>query len=161
MKHEGRGVIRIHDRTDHGGEVIGASSGTIVMGLTAALEGDMTICPRCKGTFAIKTGRAGAKHEGKHYAYHGDVTECGARLLSSLSPVADADIAQARSYMPTSAPSAVSASDPVRQYSDKFLIIEAGTLKPLARSSYVVMRDCDSASAGKTDSEGVAARVKI
>ncbi|MCL6485580.1 MAG: PAAR domain-containing protein, partial [Janthinobacterium lividum] len=86
MKHEGRRVIRINDQTDHGGKVTSASSGTIVMGLAAALEDDMTICPQCKGAFAIKTDRVGAKHEGRHYAYHGDVAECGARLISSLSP---------------------------------------------------------------------------
>jgi uncharacterized Zn-binding protein involved in type VI secretion len=88
MRHEGRGVIRVDDQTDHGGKVIAASSSTIVMGRAAALEGDMTTCPRCKGQFAIKTDRAGAKHDGKHYAYHGDMTECGARLISSLDAFA-------------------------------------------------------------------------
>jgi uncharacterized Zn-binding protein involved in type VI secretion len=85
MKHEGRSVIRIGDKTSHGGQVISASSGTVVMGKLAALEGDMSICPQCKGKFALKPDGAGAKHEGKSYAYHDDLTECGARLISSLS----------------------------------------------------------------------------
>jgi len=51
MKHEGRGVIRMGDKTDHGGQVLSVSSGTKVMGLEAALENDMTFCPRCKGQF--------------------------------------------------------------------------------------------------------------
>lgn len=84
MKHEGRGVVRLNDKTDHGGVVIAASSGTTVMGVAAALDGDMTVCPQCKGKFAIKPDGAGAKHEGRPYAYHGDVTECGARLITSL-----------------------------------------------------------------------------
>jgi uncharacterized Zn-binding protein involved in type VI secretion len=84
MKHQGRGVIRLNDKTDHGGEVISASSGTVVLGELAALEGDMTHCPACKGNFAIKPDGTGAKHEGKAYAYDGDVTECGAKLISSL-----------------------------------------------------------------------------
>ena len=84
MKHQGRGVIRLNDKTDHGGQVISASSGTTVMGVTAALQGDMTHCPKCKGNFAIKPDGAGARHEGKPYAYDGDVTECGARLMTSL-----------------------------------------------------------------------------
>ena len=42
MKHDSRGVIRIGDKTTHGGEVISASSGTVVMGKLAALDG---ICP--------------------------------------------------------------------------------------------------------------------
>lgn len=84
MKHEGRGVIRIADKTDHGGQVIRVSSGTKVMGKEAALKGDMTFCPRCKGQFPIKPSDAGAKHETQPYAYDGDQTECGARLMSSL-----------------------------------------------------------------------------
>ena len=84
MKHQGRGVIRQGDKTDHGGQVISASSETVVMGMTAALDGDMTFCPQCKGTFAIKPDGSGAKHMGKPYAYDGDMTACGARLLTSL-----------------------------------------------------------------------------
>lgn len=84
MKHEGRGVIRKNDKTDHGGIVISASSGTIVMGIAAALEGDMTVCPKCRGKFPIKPDGAGARHDGLPYAYHNDVTACGAKLISSL-----------------------------------------------------------------------------
>jgi len=84
MKHEGRSVIRMDDKTDHGGKVISASSGTTVMGKAAALEGDMTFCPRCKGTFPIKPDGAGAKHQGRPYAYDNDQTACGAKLISSL-----------------------------------------------------------------------------
>jgi uncharacterized Zn-binding protein involved in type VI secretion len=61
MKHEGRGVIRIGDKTSHGGQVISASSGTVVMGKLAALEGDMSVCPQCKGKFALKPDGAGAR----------------------------------------------------------------------------------------------------
>jgi uncharacterized Zn-binding protein involved in type VI secretion len=84
MKHTGRGVIRLNDKTDHGGVVISASSGTIVMGIAAALDGDMTMCPQCKGQFPIRPNGAGAKFEGRPYAYHDDVTACGAKLISSL-----------------------------------------------------------------------------
>ena len=84
MKHAGRGIIRMGDKTDHGGQVISAASDTVVMGKVAALSGDMTQCPKCKGVFAIKPDGAGAKHAGRSYAYHDDVTECGAKLLTSL-----------------------------------------------------------------------------
>ena len=84
MKHQGRGVIRMDDNTDHGGRVIKASSGTIVMGKAAALAGDMTHCPKCNGDFAIRPNDAGAKHMGRSYAYHADVTECGAKVITSL-----------------------------------------------------------------------------
>lgn len=84
MRHEGRGVIRLNDKTDHGGEVVAVSSGTAVMGVEAALAGDMTYCPKCKGSFPIKPDGAGAKHKGQPYAYDQDLTACGAKLLSSL-----------------------------------------------------------------------------
>lgn len=84
MKHQGCGVIRADDKTDHGGHVIKASSGTVVMGKTAALAGDMTHCPKCNGNFAIMPDGAGAKHMGRAYAYHDDVTECGAKLITLL-----------------------------------------------------------------------------
>jgi len=84
MKHQGRGVIRLGDKTDHGGKVTSASSGTTVMGLAAALDGDMTVCPKCKGSFPIRPDGAGARHQGRPYAYDGDKTACGATLISSL-----------------------------------------------------------------------------
>jgi uncharacterized Zn-binding protein involved in type VI secretion len=82
MKHEQRGVIRLNDATTHGGKVITAS-GSIVMGIAAALEDDMTHCPQCKGDFPIQPDGAGAKHEGRSFAYHDDVTACGAKLITS------------------------------------------------------------------------------
>ena len=84
MKHEGRGVVRLGDKTDHDGIVISATSGTILMGIEAALDTDMTECPKCKGKFPIKPDGAGAKHDGRSYAYHNDVTACGAKLIASL-----------------------------------------------------------------------------
>lgn len=84
MKHQGRGVIRLGDKTDHGGKVSSASSGTSVMGVVAALAGDMTVCPKCKGSFPIQPDGAGARQQGRAYAYDGDKTACGARLITSL-----------------------------------------------------------------------------
>jgi uncharacterized Zn-binding protein involved in type VI secretion len=84
MKHQGRPIICIGDKTDHGGTVLAASSGTVVMGKPAALAGDMTHCPKCKGNFPIQPGGAGSRHQGKRYAYQDDVTACGAKLISSL-----------------------------------------------------------------------------
>lgn len=77
MKHKGRRVIRIDDKTDHGGTVVAASSGTIVMGRSVALDGDTTECPRCKGTFAIRPAGDGPRHEGKPYAFEGTPLSAG------------------------------------------------------------------------------------
>jgi len=83
MKHEGRSVVRLNDKTTHDGEVISAS-GPTVLGQRAALDGDMTHCPRCGGEFAIQADGAGARHEGRVYAYADAKTACGARLIASL-----------------------------------------------------------------------------
>lgn len=84
MRHEGRGVVRLNDSTDHGGQVVSVSSETVVMGVEAALADDLTFCPKCKGQFPIKPDGAGAKHMGKPYAYDGDLTACGAKLICTL-----------------------------------------------------------------------------
>ncbi|MEO6918404.1 MAG: PAAR domain-containing protein [Collimonas sp.] len=80
----GRGVIRLGDKTSHGGEVITASDNFKVLGIAVALEGHMTICPKCKGQFAILPVNSTRKHHGKAVAYHDDPTACGATLISSL-----------------------------------------------------------------------------
>ena len=79
-----RNVVRLHDKTDHGGEVISASSGTIVFGIEAALADDLTWCPKCKGKFPLTPDGEGAKHQQRPYAYDGDLTACGARVLASI-----------------------------------------------------------------------------
>jgi uncharacterized Zn-binding protein involved in type VI secretion len=80
----GRGVIRLGDKTTHGGEVISAADDFTVLGKKVAVEGDMTTCPKCKGKFAIRPAASDRKHHGKLVAYHDDATECGAKLLSSI-----------------------------------------------------------------------------
>jgi len=85
MRYEGRGIIRLNDKTDHGGQVIAVSSGTMVMGIEAALADDMIFCPQCKGKFSINPDGAGARHEGRPYAYDNDFTACGAKLISSMN----------------------------------------------------------------------------
>ena len=85
MKDEkGRGVIRLGDKTSHGGTVISASDSYTVLGKTVALEGDSATCPKCKGTFAIQPQGSTRKHHGKQVAYHDDRTACGATLISSI-----------------------------------------------------------------------------
>jgi uncharacterized Zn-binding protein involved in type VI secretion len=83
VKHNGKGVIRLGDQTTHGGRVVSATSGAVVSGKPAALAGDMTSCPRCKGMYPITSGNSGNRHQGRQYAYDGDTTACGAKLVSS------------------------------------------------------------------------------
>ena len=85
MKDEnGRGVIRLGDKTSHGGEVISASTDFKVHGIAVAVEGCMASCPKCGGNHAIMPVASTRKHHGKHLAYDADPTACGATLISSI-----------------------------------------------------------------------------
>ena len=55
-----------------------------VMDVPVALEGGKTWCPQCQGTYAILPKDSTRQHFGKAVAYHGDPTEGGATLISSL-----------------------------------------------------------------------------
>ncbi|WP_198119480.1 PAAR domain-containing protein [Massilia rhizosphaerae] len=81
---QGRGVIRLGDKTTHGGKVISAAQDFTVLGKRVAVEGDSTYCPRCKGRFSICPGGGTRKHQGKWVAYDQDLTACGAKLISSI-----------------------------------------------------------------------------
>ncbi|WP_211453602.1 PAAR domain-containing protein [Collimonas antrihumi] len=80
---EGKSVIRLGDKTDHGGEVISAST-MKAMGIAVAQESDMTRCPKCKGNFPILPKGNGRRHMGKLVAHDGDETGCGAKLIASF-----------------------------------------------------------------------------
>jgi hypothetical protein len=55
-----------------------------INGKCVARIGDMTVCPKCKGVFPIKSGAGDlVDGEGSGYARHMDETECGAKLISS------------------------------------------------------------------------------
>lgn len=63
FKHKDKGIIRLGDTTDHGGKVFSAHS-PLDMGKQIACVGDMTVCPKCKGTFPIVEGDADCTIEG-------------------------------------------------------------------------------------------------
>ena len=76
--------IVMGDKTSHGGTVISADLTSDINGKNMARVNDMTVCPRCKGTFAITTGASDTTDgAGNAYARHGDSTACGAKLLSA------------------------------------------------------------------------------
>jgi uncharacterized Zn-binding protein involved in type VI secretion len=144
MRHEGRGVIRIGDKTNHGGDVISTSSGTVVMGKEAALADDMTDCPTCKGKFSIKPDGKGARHQGRPYAYHGDLTECGAQLITSLT---DASLSGGSSHQNTDG-----LDNPA--FDDRFVLLDTHTGEPLAFTEYAIERENGRLEHGITNENG-------
>lgn len=84
MEHRlNRPLIVMGDKTSHGGTVISADLTFDINGKYVARVGDMTVCPKCKGTFAITSGPSDLVDGGGNgYARHMDSTDCGARLIS-------------------------------------------------------------------------------
>lgn len=84
MTKHGRGVIRLHDTTDHGGKVISVAHIPSDMGRPIACVGDMVQCPKCKGVYPIVEGDSDCTIEGVPVAFEGHKTACGASLISSV-----------------------------------------------------------------------------
>jgi len=83
-----RCVIRLGDSTNHGGQVISASSTMVVKGKGVARVGDMVSCPRKgHGVTSIVEGDSRMKDQGKAVALDGHHAGCGCALISSLSNV--------------------------------------------------------------------------
>lgn len=77
-------LIVMGDKTTHGGTVITADLTFDINGKAVARVGDMTVCPKCKGTFPITGGPSDlVDGAGNGYARHMDSTACGAKLVSS------------------------------------------------------------------------------
>ena len=76
-------IIRVGDRTSHGGTVLEGSPTDICMGKPIAFIGHKTLCPKCKGTFPIVDGVLTTTFYGKGVAVAGMKTSCGAVLIAS------------------------------------------------------------------------------
>ena len=49
-------IVRMGDKTSHGGTVISGDMTWLIYDKPVARVGDLTVCPKCKGTFAITEG---------------------------------------------------------------------------------------------------------
>lgn len=78
-----RPFIVIGDKTSHGGTVVGGAATTDTNGIRIARVGDKVTCPRKgHGTTVIASGDPTVVIDGAAAARHGDVTACGATLIS-------------------------------------------------------------------------------
>jgi uncharacterized Zn-binding protein involved in type VI secretion len=81
-------LIRLGDKTSHGGTVIEASQHSDIGGTPVARMGDKTSCP-IHGTNPIAGGDANLIIDGKPAARHGDKTACGAVLIAGQQATID------------------------------------------------------------------------
>ncbi len=83
-------LIRLGDKTSHGGTVIEASAHTGSGDLAVARVGDKTTCPiRNHGTTPIISGDPTLIIDGKPAARDGDKTGCGAVLIATQQNTMD------------------------------------------------------------------------
>jgi len=80
-------LIRIGDRTDHGGKVITASSTMRFDGRFVARKGDKVVCPLHPDVEpnVIEEGDESITDDGRPVARHGHCGTCGCLLISSLA----------------------------------------------------------------------------
>ncbi len=83
-----RPVIRLGDKTSHGGTVVGAAPHTDSLHILVARLGDATDCP-LHGCNPIVTGDPTVIVDGKPLARSGDRTACGAVLIPSQDITVD------------------------------------------------------------------------
>lgn len=84
LKIDYRGVIRLGDKTTHGGTVIEVSATSTVNGIRIARIGDKVSCPLCKGVYTIVEGEPTSLDDDIPIALHGHKTSCGASLITSV-----------------------------------------------------------------------------
>ncbi len=81
-------LIRLGDKTSHGGTVVEASLVSDIGGIGIARLGDKVSCP-VHGDQTIATGDMTMLVDGKPVARHGDETGCGAKLIAGQQTTVD------------------------------------------------------------------------
>jgi uncharacterized Zn-binding protein involved in type VI secretion len=81
-------LIRLGDKTTHGGTVVEASTMSDIDGVGIARMGDRTVCPM-HGPQPIVSGDQTFIVDGKAAARHGDMTGCGAKLIAGQQTTID------------------------------------------------------------------------
>jgi uncharacterized Zn-binding protein involved in type VI secretion len=81
-----QGFVLLGDSTTHGGNVISASSTTIVQGKPVALVGDEVLCPiPGHGVNAIVEGCEEWFENGRAMVVNGCRSECGCQVIASTT----------------------------------------------------------------------------
>ncbi|MFB9289325.1 PAAR domain-containing protein [Pseudoduganella plicata] len=80
-----RAIVRLGDKTTHGGTVVSASLTHTLRGIGIARKGDMVSCPLPgHGTNPIVEGCHVFIVDGRGVALHGHKTACGCALIASV-----------------------------------------------------------------------------
>nr|WKF57210.1 hypothetical protein HUO10_001689 [Paraburkholderia busanensis] len=149
--------IREGDTTDHGGTVLQCSHEHKVDGKPIARFGDMVSCPKCGGVYPIvKISPRGMSMGGKHPAFEGDRTACGARLIASQAVATAQPVSGLGNPGAPRAPSVSheKASDASGPYRGRFQVFDEATGQPIANHPYTIHASDGHVIAGNTDANG-------
>jgi uncharacterized Zn-binding protein involved in type VI secretion len=163
-------IIRLGDKTSHGGTVLEGSPADICMGKPIAYIGHKVQCPKCKGTFPIVQGALTTTFYGKGVALAGMKTACGAVLIASqftdiveygggtAAASSSSRSSQARAAGPS--PLSGTACSPKQdetgdaQFDERFVLLDELTGEPLACTEYAIRRTSGAIEHGTTDAQG-------
>ncbi len=151
-------IVRVGDRTDHGGTVIEGFGTTTSGGKPWAGVGHKVVCPRCKGAFPIIEGHAHITVDGIPVAMHGMRTACGATLLATPSttmgqhPLPGAAAGVATAFLNSAGSTTALPSSSL--HDDLYVLRDAGTDEPIANADYAIRRANGELEYGRTNSRG-------
>lgn len=155
-----RAIIRLGDRTTHGGTVISADPTYDIYGKKVARVGDKVSCPQCNGTFPIVSGAADVM-SGQIVARQDDQTSCGAKLIATQFTATIDDAAGdggADTVAPVIALAAlaplVEEEQPDEVYAMRFQAIDPDSGAPVPKCVYVLTREDGAEHGGVADAEG-------
>lgn len=134
-------LIVMGDKTTHGGTVISADLTFDINGKCVARIGDMTVCPKCKGTFPITSGPSDLVDcVGNGYARHLDSTACGAKLISSQITTTWSDESSAGDPAADAKSEALAAASTIATSTTSGVCLDC-LIKAAATGSATVVRD--------------------
>ncbi|WP_293935430.1 PAAR domain-containing protein [Iodobacter sp.] len=152
-------VIRIGDKTSHGGVVVSGAAHRNMFGKAVAREGDMVSCPiPGHGSCPIIEGDPSWNVDGKPVALEGHKTACGAVLFSSMPEVdrsyegsGAASTGAANTARAISASALAAASG---EFDQHFLLQDEITGAPLVNRKYSIKWSGGTIE-GRTDEHGL------
>lgn len=81
-----KGIVRLHDKLSSGGEVISASSSTIIDGLHVVILNDLVSCPiEGHGINRIVDTSPEWLSDGKQVVFDGAKCQCGCTVIASAT----------------------------------------------------------------------------
>ena len=163
-------IIRLGDKTSHGGTVLEGSPTDICMGKPIAYIGHKVQCPQCKGTYPIVEGVMTTTIFGKGVALAGMKTACGAVLVASqftdtverssgasgaagASSAAPAAAAAAATAAVAAVKAAADPAAPAKVFDEQFVLVDDNK-RALYETPYTVKLPSGELFHGITDLEG-------